>query len=263
MNRTSDFRTALVRERSRRVARPAAPRPADSVSTRAKTVRDQLAFAGGTLRSLRGLIQEANVLDENDEEIEKLVLGLRRDFFDVTEKIDALERSRPQTPHLAAVAKSLRRDLNALSDSFHDAMRARADKVASTCARRSASKIEFRPTTPQFFSTTYGGDEHEIRAPVSDQVLVEHQRERLGVVRNVETSVHEIAQLFVRLNELIMVDDLAIQRIGENTEAALSHMEQGQRELAKFYEKVKGNKRLMISIFAVLLVAALVFILIM
>jgi syntaxin 5 len=263
MNRTADFRTALERERGRRVGVSTVPRPADGLSTRVTNVRDRLWFAAKTLDAMTNLIDDANVLDENNEEIENLVLGLKRDFFDATEMIDVLERYRPQSSHLVTVTKALRRDLKALSDDFCDAMRARAEKVESAWARRKASQIGFRAATPQFFSTTYGGDEQEIPTPARDQILIEQQRERLGVVRNVETSVHEISQLFVRLNELIMADDLSIQRIGENTDAALTHMEQGSREIAKFYETVKGNKRLMISIFAVLLVAVLVFILIM
>jgi t-SNARE complex subunit (syntaxin) len=71
-----------------------------------------------------------------------------------------------------------------------------------------------------------------------------------------------VAKLVSQLSEMIIRDDYAIQRIDEQTEQALSCMENAQTELERLYEKVKGNKCLMLKAFAALIVAALIFILI-
>jgi hypothetical protein len=216
----------------------------------------------GTLRALRQLIENANDLDENNEQIESALLKLKGDFFEISRRIEGIEQIRPQTQHIVNVAKGLRRDLKSITDDFNTAMRARGDKIEATVQRRRATHlIGSGSGGPAFFSTTYGGDEVEVPTRV-DSVLVDDQRKRLDIVRNVESSVHEISKLFVQLNDLIMADDLTIQRIGENTESALSSMQTGHQALSQLYDKVKGSKRLMIQVFLVLIVAALIFILI-
>jgi t-SNARE complex subunit (syntaxin) len=265
MNRTTEFFLALNRERGSRSVAAAAPRRPSELSRWAKDAKDQLEHAAEILQGLRDLIDNANDLEENTQQIEAAVLHLKQEIFEISRRIEAIEHTRPQTPPLVNLAKSLRRGLKSISDNFNAAIKARGDKIEATVKRRRATNlIGFGSDAPSFFSTTYGGDDVEVELPAmrQDQTMVEAQRNRLDIVRNVENSVHEISKLFVQLNDLIMADDLTIQRIGENTEAALSSMETGHKALSQLYDKVKGNKCLMIEIFIVLIIAALIFLLI-
>jgi hypothetical protein len=137
-----------------------------------------------------------------------------------------MEQMRSPPPHLASVAKSLRRDLKAITSDFKLAMQERAGTVEATLTHGERTISAFGARTLSF----------------QDQVLIEQNRNRLDTVRNVDTSVHEIPKLFAELSAIIVRDDYANQRIDEQTEAALTSLEEGQRELVKYYEKVKGTK---------------------
>jgi t-SNARE complex subunit (syntaxin) len=138
-------------------------------------------------------------------------------------------------------------------------MQERASKVEATIARRRSMNLGTRSES-RHYNTIYSPD--DIPRPQLDQVLVENQRNRYEAVRSVESSVHEVSKMFAELSELIVRDDYTIMRIDESVDDALENMERGHSELIKYYEKVKGNKCLMIKIFGVIIVFLLVFILI-
>jgi ABC-type hemin transport system substrate-binding protein len=92
-------------------------------------VKRQLSHAADALSHLTELVRGADVLEQTNQEIENLVVGLKRDFFSINQKIEDIEQIRSPPPHLASLAKSLRRDLKAITSDFSAAMEERATKV--------------------------------------------------------------------------------------------------------------------------------------
>jgi hypothetical protein len=260
MNRTAEFLAALKCHPVDSAHEPPAQRPADDLSRRSRDIKAQLDKGRATLDDLTALISRTDDLDESNPHIEELVLSLRRNFFAINQDIEEVESMRSPPPHLATVAKSLRRNLKGITSDFNLAMDRRAAKIEATIARRRSQNVAVRHTTSQY-STLYGGDDRDQRQG-QDQLLMEHSVNRLEAVRNVESSVHEIAQLFSQLSEVIVRDDYQIQRIDEQTEEALVHLDEGEKSLKALWDRVKGNRSLLLKLFLVLIVAALIFILI-
>ena len=94
------------------------------------------------------------------------------------------------------------------------------------------------------------------------QVEMEQLNERLDTVQNLERQTTNIYKMFTDLFEMIAAKDYDIVRIDENLQDALDNLNEGQRQMEKYYEKVKNNKWFILKIFAVLFVFAMIFILI-
>jgi syntaxin 5 len=265
MNRTTEFFQALKGERNRK--RPGAGdevtfhRQENDFSKMTKLVKYQLAQATENLLTLRSLIHGMNVLDANNKEINDRVSALKMAFFSISRNVEDLEKMKSAPKHLANAAKSLRRDLQLITRDFNSCMEERAKKVQEAAERHRAMNIGFR-SSGQSFATAYGRDDVGSAGAESEQIVIREERNRYESVRNVESAVHEVAKLFNSLSEIIAQDDYAIMRIDENTEEAIKFLQEGESQLRIYYDKIKGNKCLMIQIFGVLLIFALIFVLI-
>jgi syntaxin 5 len=261
MDRTREFFTILRRERDAHSPLPQfTPRVSheDEFSRRAHKIHEHIQYSAETLHSLQSLTKSENVLGQNDDEIRHLVASLNTDFTSITEAINSLDSGR--SSFHSNIAKSLRRDLTSLMDQFSASWKTWQKTVQDLEERRAKRTGATSRRLPQF-TTAYNDSETEV-APRQDLLQIHNQQTRYEGVLAVERSVHEISSLFVELSEIIARDDYTIMRIDEATEEAVSNMEKGQAALAQYYGRIKGNKCLMLKVFAVLIVFALIFLLI-
>ena len=261
MDRTCEFFAYLKAEKPtdapRKVQSKAQP---DAFMHESQEIRDYMRHSEATLSTLRSMVEGANVLSEYDEEIQNLVGSLNKEFFTINGRIDALGEGRSRVPHIDNVVKSLKKELKELMTEFNTVNNARIEKIKKTTERR--RQFGIRQTSPQLFDTTYNSDEVEIDTNQSAQMMITEQRDRLEQVRVVESMVQDIAKLFEQLGAVVVQADESIMRIDENTAAAEMLMEEGLGQMKRYWERVQGNRWLMIRIFAILLVFALIFILI-
>ena len=108
------------------------------------------------------------------------------------------------------------------------------------------SKLEFTP--------------NDIESNQVAQAELVVTQERNQIAQNIQNQTLGIVQLFEQLHQIIASQDFIIQRIDSNTQSALDNTEEGTKQLNDYYNKIKGNRRLMIKIFLVLIVFVLAFI---
>lgn len=263
MNRTTEFFNHLRVELQKTpyIARQQVYKTNSQFSITTRDIQSHLSHTSDSIDTLRNLIESDNVLGTNDQQIQELILALNSSFGMIMAKIDNVSKMNPQNQsHANNVAQSLRQNLQVLSEEYQRIITNRSQKIAEKNERRRQT-IGTISSTPINYSTLYGSND-EVEIPIQQQETVEQQRERYDMVRDVERSVSEISQLFVQLADIISQHDYAIDRIDQNTQEAINNMDKGLNQLKDYYNKVKGNKKLMIKIFAILLVFAIVFILI-
>ena len=76
---------------------------------------------------------------------------------------------------------------------------------------------------------------------------------RVNEMQSVETTIAELGQLYVKVSELVAGQEETVQRIGDNVYEASTYIEKGQVELMKMYERVQGNRSLILKIFGLLI----------
>jgi len=213
------------------------------------------------VQKLNDLVKGDNVLGENDANIQQLIIQLQGELSFVESQINELEKSPNSKQHTASMAQTLRKSLIEVTKDFKVAIQARGENVQKVNQRR--KRIGYITPTPNVYSTSYNEQEVEIPMNNMDVAMEEQLNERYDMVRSVETSVTKISEMFAKLSEIIASHDYEIERIDQNTKAALESFKEGEKNIEEFYNKVKNNKWLILKIFAVLLVFALIFILIM
>ncbi|KAH0795202.1 putative syntaxin 5 [Histomonas meleagridis] len=258
MNRTSEFFNYLKQSPHQNVSQSRPPKSPSKFTAAANDIKSRLLYASDSIDTLRSQMKNESSFFQDEPQIQELIFNLNQDIGFINKKILELEQMKPQPPHGYNVAQSLRRVLVAITEDFKTVIQERSESIQEISQRRQNFGTTNAPTT---FSTTYSADEVEI--PMQGLMMEEqHQRERYDMVRNVEQSINEISQMFVRLSEIIASQDYEVFRIDQNTEDALNSVKEGQRQLMDYFTKIKGNKCLMLKIFAILIVFSLVFILI-
>lgn len=260
MNRTSEFFRYLKQElpNTQRPARPIV-RKQSPFSEASHDVNQRLIHASESITTIQSLMKSGNILGQDDEQIRDLIVNLNHDLGIINEKIKAIEQMKSQPQHAFNVAQSLRRGLASLTEDFNKIVKERSEKIQKITKRRQNYGSSSFGTTS--FNTSYGNSD-EVEIPMQSTVMEEQQRERYDIVRNVEQSINEISQMYVRLSEILAAQDYDVFRIDANTEDALTSIKEGHNQLLKYYDRIKGNKCLMLKIFLVIIVFSLIFILI-
>jgi hypothetical protein len=261
MDRTAEFRQFLSRE---------CPRPARLALSRSKSqfieiaaeTRTRLHSAGNSLAELRSKIRASGSFDHEEWEINDLMRSLQVELSSVDQRIRDLDQfiktaaASAKPRNAAFVLQTLRESLCSIGADFRFAVQERAEKIEEYHRRRRHICARPREEPPDAVF------HEEASAHKEELVLVEANRERLDLIRCVESSVAQVSTMFTQLNELIEAQHFDIVRIDQDAEAAIANVESGHGQLVKYYDKIKGNKILILKIFAVLVVGAIVFVLI-
>ena len=78
-------------------------------------------------------------------------------------------------------------------------------------------------------------------------------QQRANAVSDIETSIASIGQIYNKLGNLIAEQGEQVERIDDDIEQAQQNVTAGTNELEKYWNSMKGNKVLMMKIFAILL----------
>jgi syntaxin 5 len=78
-------------------------------------------------------------------------------------------------------------------------------------------------------------------------------------VQAIERHINDLSQLFSRLAVVVAEQASLVERIEDNTTDALSNMEAGQAQLARYWERVSSNRGLVLRVASTLVVSAVLF----
>lgn len=87
---------------------------------------------------------------------------------------------------------------------------------------------------------------------------VEHAQKRLSSARGLEREIEKLGEVFGRFSSLLVDQGETLRIMDTDVEAAAIEVEEGQKHLAKAYTITKGNRGVIIKIFATILVLAVI-----
>ena len=208
------------------------------------------------------LVNGDNVMNENDPKIQQLINQLQVELKYIGSSIDALEQQTKSNEAVHSITESLRRSLLSVTKDFQSAVQSSAEKMKKVQERR--RRVGYVSPSTTSYDTLYNQNADEVEVPANQmsQVEIEQLNDRLDAVHGLEQQTSNIYKMFTDLFEMIAAKDYDIVRIDENLQDALDNLTEGQKQMEKYYEKVKNNKWFILKIFAVLFVFAMVFILI-
>lgn len=82
---------------------------------------------------------------------------------------------------------------------------------------------------------------------------------RADDVTAIESHINELGSIFQRLATMVSEQSHSVARLDDNVDQMLSNIELGQSQLERRYETVSDNRRLILKVFAVLLIFAVFF----
>ncbi|XP_077211743.1 syntaxin-32-like [Tasmannia lanceolata] len=107
------------------------------------------------------------------------------------------------------------------------------------------------PSTP----TQASGQQQQQLVPAQDS----YTQSRAEALQNVESTIHELSNIFTQLATMVSQQGELAIRIDENMDDTLSNVEGAQGALLKYLNSISSNRWLMIKIFFVLIVFLMIF----
>lgn len=86
-----------------------------------------------------------------------------------------------------------------------------------------------------------------------------YMQSRAEALQNVESTIHELSNIFTQLATMVSQQGEIAIRIDENMEDALANVEGAQGQLVRYLNSISSNRWLMIKIFFVLVVFLMIF----
>ena len=74
-------------------------------------------------------------------------------------------------------------------------------------------------------------------------------------------SMSTVSTMMKRIGEMVYGQGLMIESISRNTEIAYENVEKGSQEVKKILDNVKGNRKLLLKIFLIIIFASVIYIL--
>lgn len=159
--------------------------------------------------------------------------------------------------HTATVVDTLKSRLARTGQQFKTVLQNRKDTLKGSALRRNQFSSE---RTTSFESALFRDQQHhEQQHMLMTQSNVQYYRQRADAVREIETAVTEVGELFHDFARLVHEQDELVVRIDSNVDDALSNVNAGSNELMRYLASLSSNRGLILKIFAVLFVFLIFF----
>ncbi|KAL3535782.1 hypothetical protein ACH5RR_004243 [Cinchona calisaya] len=97
--------------------------------------------------------------------------------------------------------------------------------------------------------------QHQQLVPLQDSYM----QSRAEAIRNIESTIHELSNIFTQLATMVSEQGEVAIRIDENIEDTLVNVDAAQGQLVKYLNSISSNRWLMIKVFFVLVVFLMIF----
>ncbi|OIR57192.1 MAG: SNARE protein SED5/Syntaxin 5 [Amphiamblys sp. WSBS2006] len=155
--------------------------------------------------------------------------------------------NRTTQEHTAAIVCELQRRVGECTRRCHDVLEARTETMARQRERAAVlggETEEFRPQTAH--------QEHlaiEMAAP---------RKQEGRSVQHIEATIKEMGSVFQHMAELVQEQGETVHRLDRNTEQMGANIAYGREQLAKYFDSISRNRRLMAKMFLVLVFLSVV-----
>ena len=109
-------------------------------------------------------------------------------------------------------------------------------------------------------------DENDVLLNVNNTQIQEKKQNkyyesRLEEVKAIEKTMNTVSTMMKRIGEMVYGQGLMIDNISRNTDIAYENVEKGSQEVQKMLDNVKGNRKLLLKIFLIIIFASVIYIL--
>lgn len=239
------------------------------------------------LAKLTKLAQRRSLFDDPTAEIQQLTFVIKQDIAVLNGKLADLQRLRDAArrsankqavDHSQNVVESLKGRLGATAQGFQKVLKMRTDSLAAQQDRRSHFMNTSAGAAPAFDRSValdlgqgslgasannnagYGESQQQHPGQSGGMALMRrpgdtsYQEARADAVRQVESTIVELGQIFNQLATMVSEQGEMVQRIDANVDDTVVNMEAGQNQLRIYYNSIAGNRSLILKVFAALLV---------
>lgn len=233
------------------------------------------------LAKLTKLAQRRTLFDDPTFHIQELTSTIKSDLNELNGKLDTLSKINDSSKlksqanqHSVTVVKSLRGRLGNTAEGFKSVLKLRTASLAAQQDRRQHFSSSSQQTGGGFQAAStsvaldlgmgsaghnangMGGnmDGEQRLAQVRKPGENSYQHARANAVRQVESTIVELGEIFNQLATMVSEQGEMVERIDANVEDTATNMRAGTNQLIVYYNSIAGNRTLMLKISAVLLV---------
>jgi len=249
---------------------------------------------GNKIENLRKLAKTKSLFNDPALKIQELTYTIKEDITILKRDLDRLQNvvqnsnlPKQVQQHSGVVIQLLQKGLGDLVKSFQGVLELRTENMKQQRDRRmeftgSLSTQALSPPASSSSSSSnvnplmndpYGpggsgpsrGDGETaitIGGANGGQSLLQSEgyfQSRADSVEQIEGKIVELQSIFGKFTQLVAEQGEMVERIDSNIDNTLANVQGAEQELLKFYEKISGNRWLIVKIFFVLLLFAIVF----
>ncbi|CAN1331322.1 SYP32 [Linum perenne] len=269
-------------------ARPDSTRSAVSIQSEFNKRASKIGFGihqtSQKLSKLAKLAKRTSVFDDPTMEIQELTALIKQDITALNSAVVDLQLlcnsqnesgniSTDTTTHSTTVVDNLKNRLMSATKEFKEVLTMRTENLKVHENRRqlfsaTSSKDAVNPFVRQrpLASRSTGSASSAPPAPWangSQQQMVplqdSYMQSRAEALHNVESTIHELGNIFTQLATMVSQQGELAIRIDENMDETLSNVEGAQGQLVRYLNSISSNRWLMIKIFFVLVVFLMIF----
>eukprot|EP00922_Rhytidocystis_sp_ex-Travisia-forbesii_P010487 GHVS01015365.1.p1 GENE.GHVS01015365.1~~GHVS01015365.1.p1 ORF type:complete len:286 (+),score=58.17 GHVS01015365.1:73-930(+) len=229
--------------------------------------------SGLQLMELSQLAKQRGLFNDKTAQIEHLSHDVKTYITDMNGKLEMLEKktsgggaSRQTTAHYHNVADALRNRLLQTTAQFKDVLQQRTESMrnqesrrnmyssASTAYRRVGGAAQAGGGAAFMAEDDRGGQQQSMVQ------RAQYSQERAEGMENVQRMIGELGQIFQKVASMVTQQDELVQRIDEDVDSSLHHVEQGQTELLNYFHRISSNRSLILKVFLILIAFVVFFV---
>ena len=264
---------------------------------RASGIAHEISSTAQLLSKLAILARKKPMFNDNPVEIAELSFLIKRKIYAIEQnliELSKIQRSRQQPQekindgtHSKNVMTLLNTKVRNISGNFKDVLeerqklemnnRDRWEKISSGKSNEESNDTSMYNSSNPFMSSVIAdGDgkptaDGELTIQKDSQLLLmeegqmssnQYLQERNRAVENIESTIQEVGNLFQQLASMVQEQGEVIQRIDANVDDIDMNITGAQRQLLKYFDRVKSNRWLAVKIFFVIFVFFLIWVLV-
>ena len=220
------------------------------------------------LTELGKAARSKSLFNDQSAKFNEMTMSIKQDIGILTERITALTASadsadnRQIQQHCHSVSSTLNSRLTDLTRSFKDVLELRTKTMQELENRRNKYSSSSASIGANTFGQKQDMDLESGKTLESAQILNQsgaYHLSRADAARNLQGMIAEIGQMFTKMSHMIVQQEEMVQRIDQDVQGSLDHVNDGHSELLKYFNNISGNRSLILKIFAILIFFLVVF----
>jgi len=225
------------------------------------------------------------VFDDPTVEIEELTFIIKQNIHNLNKEIALLKAStksstnssKQHQSHSDTIITSLNKKLATTTKDFTDVLHQRTetiktqqDRLSKFTGNLSSALTPTKPATGVIYKSSLENLPESPQRQHGDVVVMmpqmqivqadDYTSQRAVAVENIERTITELGGIFQQLAAIVAEQGDTLQRIDENIDNSVTHVERGHEALLKVLHNVSSSRMLIVKLFLVLIVFAVIFI---